>query len=738
MDINNSATLNISKQEIQNKLSFYDWMLALVGFTVALVVYLVTLTPSLSYLSPDGSELATVPYILGLAHSPGYPFYTFMGFIFSHLLPFGDVAHRMNMMSAILGAMGVGGLYLIICRLLPGNLNGLLTRAIALMSTLLFAFSPDFWSQTLIAEVYAANIGLIAITLLALLWWERSRRYLVFFLFALTFGISLGTHISNLGFAPAFVIFILLTIFLTKKPSRTKQFLTKTAPSSDTRELYKIDAADETKDLNKSLQSTPTQMQTSHIRPFVEKTKELLGIAISGFIGFMLGILQFAWLPLRAGTLNDRIMLRSEPTTLAGIYKYTLGAFPNFKFAFPINVLPIRIVQYLNFIRIQYALIGLALGLIGLIFLLFKRPRHYFLLVCMYLVHIWFFIQYNVFDLEVFYIPAHFLWAIFIGFGVWGSFWTIKSIFKVKDQSKLRYAVYPIVIFLLLVPSIPLAANFSAHNYSGDTSINDFYANVWEYLPENSAFLTSSGVFGYDAFYWQLAYQTRSDVFLPMLPGPQSNPEQIKNLDLYANISSIKNKRGPGAVTEDLISPDSWVMPVLFGEQPASFRGQRIPLILYHITETPPELILQDVDPAIAINETLGKINLIGMDIDQAIVESGDSINVVLYWQYDPDLYQRLPRVETAMNGMALEQHELGFGLLQKYVREIGLQRGDIIQEKYALVIPSDIEVGLQEFSIHLASFEGAIGPEITLTTIEVQDQEGMFERWLRIAKDSD
>ncbi|MCD6402197.1 MAG: DUF2723 domain-containing protein, partial [Anaerolineales bacterium] len=67
-----------------------------VSFT-ALLVYLLTLTPSLSYLSPDGSELATIPYILGLAHSPGYPLYTWLGFLFSHLLPFGDVAYRINL-----------------------------------------------------------------------------------------------------------------------------------------------------------------------------------------------------------------------------------------------------------------------------------------------------------------------------------------------------------------------------------------------------------------------------------------------------------------------------------------------------------------------------------------------------------------------------------------------------------------------------------------------------------------
>ena len=68
-------------------------------FVVALLVYNATLSPSLSYESFDGNELATVPYQLGLAHSTGYPLYTWVGKLFT-FLPFGDVAHRVNLMSA--------------------------------------------------------------------------------------------------------------------------------------------------------------------------------------------------------------------------------------------------------------------------------------------------------------------------------------------------------------------------------------------------------------------------------------------------------------------------------------------------------------------------------------------------------------------------------------------------------------------------------------------------------------
>ena len=83
-----------------------DAPIAFIIFALRLVVCNTTLTPSLSYKSPDDNEFVTVCYILGLAHSTGYPLYTWLGKLFT-LIPIGDVAHRVNLMSAVLGAGGV-------------------------------------------------------------------------------------------------------------------------------------------------------------------------------------------------------------------------------------------------------------------------------------------------------------------------------------------------------------------------------------------------------------------------------------------------------------------------------------------------------------------------------------------------------------------------------------------------------------------------------------------------------
>ena len=89
-----------------------DALIAFVVSAICLCLYNATLTPRLSCASPDGDELTTVAATLGLAHPTGYPLFTWLVFLFARL-PFGEVAHRTNLMCAILGVGGVGLLYLI-------------------------------------------------------------------------------------------------------------------------------------------------------------------------------------------------------------------------------------------------------------------------------------------------------------------------------------------------------------------------------------------------------------------------------------------------------------------------------------------------------------------------------------------------------------------------------------------------------------------------------------------------
>jgi hypothetical protein len=680
-------------------MSRLDRILGVILFLAALTVYALTLTPSLSYLSPDGSELATVPYVLGLAHSPGYPLYTWLGFLFSHLVPLGDVAYRINLMSAVMGAMACAGAYWILIHILPESIPPFGRRAAAMLAALLLAFSKTFWAQSLIAEVYAPNAAGIAVTLLALLRWERTRRKRDFFLFALAFGLSLGLHISDLGFAPAFILFILICIF---EPEQ--------GPAA----------------------SVP---QTPPVRLF-GKLQSLASIAFLGLLGFALGAAQFIWLPLQSSTLIDRAMLRSAPTTLAGIYNYTLGAFPNFKFAFPLTALPDRLVIYLDLLNQQFGLIGIGLGILGLFSLLARRTRHFYLLVGMYLVEIWFFIQYSAFDLDVFFIPAHMLWALFIGFGVYEIIGGVQFVWG-KWARRPRPSITKTVTILagslmILFAAAPLRTNWAANDFSGDTAVNDFYAGVWSVLPDNSALITQSGVFGYDAFYWQLVYDTRADVLLPLLPGPDASAKDLANREIYATTRAVSGNRGPGALPSGFLARDYWSLPVLFGQQPEESFGRRETLVLYRLMDSPPPLLVADPHPQVAILRDLGPVQLMGYDLSAQRIESGDVLFLKFYWRLNTVTSLR---VETRLGDLPLEEHEIGFGLLTRYEQSVGLPAGSVISDSYAIVIPSGISPGAYSFTIRAAGIGSTPGAAIQLGTVEVINETGTMERWLQIAE---
>jgi len=180
------------------------------GF-VAFSLYLSTLAPTLLF--ADGGEFQFVPYVLGIAHPTGYPLYLILGWLWSHLLPLGDVAYRMNLLSALWGGVTVGLLYLVALLLLAqAKVEPLyLRQGLAAVAALAFAASSTFWSQAIIAEVYTFNTFFVALTLLLLLLWAEKRDKRSLYLSAIVYGLGLAHHGTIILLAPAYLLFIWLT-----------------------------------------------------------------------------------------------------------------------------------------------------------------------------------------------------------------------------------------------------------------------------------------------------------------------------------------------------------------------------------------------------------------------------------------------------------------------------------------------------------------------------------------------
>jgi tetratricopeptide (TPR) repeat protein len=193
-----------------------DFIAAALVFVITLGVYLATLSPSVTL--EDSGELITGAATFGVPHPPGYPLWTMSGFLFAHLIPFGNVAWRVNLESAFFGAAASAVLTLLVChsgrwllqRWTDGPVQPLARRFAfyaGLLAGLTIGFSDIMWDQAVIAEVYTLNGLFVNLVLLFFYFWmlephKTHRLVIAVFIFAL----GLTNHHTLIQMIPAMLI----------------------------------------------------------------------------------------------------------------------------------------------------------------------------------------------------------------------------------------------------------------------------------------------------------------------------------------------------------------------------------------------------------------------------------------------------------------------------------------------------------------------------------------------------
>ena len=86
-----------------------EWLTGGAVVLLTLATYLVTMYPGLGG-GGDAAKFRYLGHVLGTAHPPGYPLYTLVSWLFS-VLPVGSLAYRINLMSAVCGALAAGATY---------------------------------------------------------------------------------------------------------------------------------------------------------------------------------------------------------------------------------------------------------------------------------------------------------------------------------------------------------------------------------------------------------------------------------------------------------------------------------------------------------------------------------------------------------------------------------------------------------------------------------------------------
>ena len=135
-------------------------------------MYLRTMLPATAFW--DTGEAQTVPYTLSIFHPTGFPFYTLVGWAWSHI-PVGSVAWRMNLLSGVCVALAAGLVVLTIGQL-AAERHRWTVAAGAGIGGLAFAFASEPWRNAIRADVHALHILLAALLIWLLISWRTARR----------------------------------------------------------------------------------------------------------------------------------------------------------------------------------------------------------------------------------------------------------------------------------------------------------------------------------------------------------------------------------------------------------------------------------------------------------------------------------------------------------------------------------------------------------------------------------
>jgi hypothetical protein len=174
---------------------------------IALLQYVRTLSPSV--VNDDPSELQVLVWKLGIPHGTSYPLYVWLGRLFMSLPLGDDIAYRLNLFSAVLGALALFVLFMLTVEL--GIARSFGARCVgAGVATALVARSHTFWSISIVAAEYTLHVLLALVALLLLTRWMRlgGRGYLIA-AFA-TLGAMFGNHFMTFALLPGTAVFVLL------------------------------------------------------------------------------------------------------------------------------------------------------------------------------------------------------------------------------------------------------------------------------------------------------------------------------------------------------------------------------------------------------------------------------------------------------------------------------------------------------------------------------------------------
>ncbi len=633
-----------------------DVAVCLVLVIVALAAYLRTMRPTFGW--GDSSELITAAYFLGVGHAPGYPTWMLLAYPFSHL-PIGDVAFRVNFMTALFGAIAVALLYLLYIRICG-------SRPAAFIAALTFAFSATFWDQTTEAEVYTLHVCLATTILLIVLAWrshqnERTADHRLFLL-AWVIGISLGNHALTMLMIPAILCFIWA--------EKGLRFFTR---------------------------------------------RRVLTCAAF----FLLGLSIYVYEPIRA--LDNPPPHLNNPHNLIEMWaQLTAPGARHAMFDRGLLVPLQRVIMYLYRLGAEFQLAGCALALFGLGLLWRKDRRLTVLLSLIALFDIAYSVNFSIFDIYVYFLPLHLVWAAFLAVGAKGTLDLAQRLMtKVPERFVSPSPVWrygPAVALLMALPMMQFTTHFNLVDGSQDYGSERFARAVVKQVEPGALIL---------ADWWAIA----PIGYLKYIEG------QRQDLVMFAAPSLHTESGFLNFAQEDFLRS----YPSVYFVEMLTYRMQLMrnkcylvpqgPLYRVYVDRPAPEEVLADL-PAVPIARFGDQVGLVKAELGKQPVQPGECFDFTLYWTpletYKARNYEAILVLENKKDGRIWQESNLlGHNLypLDKW------RKNEVLKEEHRIYLPDPEPKG--EYNLYLRVREHGQSKCLTCTKHERggQDRDYLLAR---------
>lgn len=387
-----------------------------------LVIYIPGLSPSV--FGGDSGDIILASYFGGVAHPPGYPLNTMIGWIFTHLTLRLSVAYKANLMAAFVQSAVIGVACLTIYKLTK---NVFATLA----ASLILAFTPLFWLYAHVAEVFQLNLLLVGVSCYFLISWRRSfsknRQDSKFLYWAFLFwGFAVFHHQTSILLTPAYLFLV-----------------------------YKTD------------------------KKIFGRLKSLL--KLFGF--FLLGFIPYIYVPFAA--LAKTPINWTDASNLGNFIRLVTradyGSFIASKSFLGTPVLEriLQVLSYFGFVKSDFTIFGMLLIILGAAYLFKKEKALFWFLSSAAFFSGPFFLAYASFALagsflfgvwERFLLLSYFFLAIFLAFGIKTIYEFIVDKFLKKIRLRFMRREALVLIFglsFLVFPLILLLVNYPKTDLSG-------------------------------------------------------------------------------------------------------------------------------------------------------------------------------------------------------------------------------------------------------------------------------